>query len=111
MSPVVIGVQLGPGKVAAAPLRDGALADPLVRPTERSDAEALLEQLEAMVDSVRGKDARAVGLGVPRIVDCETGCVISTARPAAPVTNGALELPLAGIPLRHELEQRLRLPA
>jgi glucokinase len=96
--------------VAAAPLRDGELPEPLVRPTERADAAALLDQLEAVIDSVRSRDVAAVGLGVPRIVDYKTGCVVSTARPAAPVTNGALELPLADVPLREVLEERLGVP-
>jgi glucokinase len=107
---VVIGVHLGPNRVAATTLYEGTLADPLVRPTERSDAAALLDQLEGMIDSVRGRDVRAVGIAVPRIVDQETGCVVSTARPAAPATNGSVELPLADVPLRDELEQRLGLP-
>ena len=107
---MVIGVHLGPTRVAATTLRDGTLADPLVRPTERSDAAALLDQLEGMVDSVRSRDVRAVGIGVPRIVDQETGCVVSTARPAAPATNGSVELPLADVPLRDELEERFGLP-
>jgi glucokinase len=107
---VVIGAHLGPTRVAVAPLRDGALADPLVRPTERADAAALLDQLEGMVDSVRGADVVAVGIAVPRIVDVYTGCVVATARPPAPVTNGALELPLADVPLREELAERLGLP-
>jgi glucokinase len=107
---VVIGVQLGPTRVAATTLRDSKLGDPLVRPTERSDAAALLDQLEAMVDGVRSNDVSAVGLGVPRIVDQESGCVVSTARPAAPATNGSVELPLADVPLRDELQDRLGLP-
>src|SRR5439155_11942700 len=77
---------------------------------ERSDVTALLDQLEEMVESVRGEDVRAVGLAVPRIVDAETGCVVSTARPAAPATNGAMELPLADVPLREVLEERLGIP-
>jgi glucokinase len=110
VSATVIGVHLGPTRVAAAALRGAVLGDPLVRPTERSDAAALLDQLDALVDSVRTEDLRAVGLGVPRIVDPETGCVVATARPAAPATNGAMELPLADVPLREVLQERLGVP-
>jgi glucokinase len=110
VSPVVIGVHVGPTRVAAAPLRDAALGDPLVRPTERADPTTLLDQLEEMVESVRTADVRGVGVAVPRIVDSESGCVVSTARPPAPATNGAMELPLADVPLREELEERLGVP-
>ena len=105
----MIGVQLGPTRVAVASLRDGMLGEPLVRPTDRSDAASLLDQIEAMVDGVRAEDVRAVGLGLPRIVDVESGCVVATARPATPATNGAMELPLADVALRDVLQERLGL--
>lgn len=105
----MIGVHLGPTRVAVASLRDGVVGEPLVRATDRSDAASLLDQLEEMVGSVRTEDVRAVGLGLPRIVDVESGCVVATARPAAPATNGAMELPLADVPLRDVLQERLGL--
>jgi len=110
VSPAVIGVHVGATHVVAASLDDGGPGEPLTRPTERSDAEALVDQLEAIVADVRVVDVGAVGVCVPRIVDFETGCVRSTARPAAPATNGAVELPLADLPLRELLGERLGLP-
>jgi glucokinase len=62
-----------------------------------------------MVGSVRPDDLAAVGIGLPRIVEFETGRVVS-ARPAAPGTNGALDLPLADVPLREVLGDRLGVP-
>jgi glucokinase len=110
VSAPVIGLYLDVARVAAAPLRAGALAQPLTRATEHADADALVDQLVDMVDIVRGKDVVAVGVAVPRIVDVETGCVRSTARSATPATNGAVALPLADVPLREVLTERLGLP-
>jgi glucokinase len=110
MSAPVIGIDLRPSKVAVAPLRDGRLAESLVQPTERSEASALIDQLAAMVESTRTDDLRGVGIGVPRIVEFETGCVVSTSRPASAVTNGAVDLPLADVPLRQVLGERLGVP-
>ena len=110
MSAPVIGIDLRPTKVAVAPLRDGRLAKPLVQPTECSQAAALIDQLAAMVDSIRTDDLAGVGIAVPRIVEFETGCVFSTSRRAAPVTNGAVDLPLADVPLREVLGERLGVP-
>src|SRR5437764_1566364 len=110
MSAPVIGIDLRPTKVAIAPLRDGGLADSRAQPTECSQAVALIDQLAAMIESVRTDDLRGVGIGVPRIVEFETGRVVSTSRPASPATNGAVDLPLADVPLRQELGERLGLP-
>jgi glucokinase len=110
MSASVIGIDLRATKVAVAPLRDGQLGESLVQPTERSDPATLIDQLAAMVESARTDDLLGVGIGVPRIVEFETGRVVSTARPAAPSANGAVDLPLADIPLRQMLGERLGVP-
>src|SRR5438105_14587753 len=47
---------------------------------------------------------------MPRVVEFETGRVVSTSRPAAPSTNGAVDLPLADVPLRAVLGERLGVP-
>ena len=110
MSASVIGIDLRATKVAVAPLRDGQLGEPLVQPTERSDSATLIDQLAAMVESARTDHLLGAGIGVPRIVEFETGGVVSTARPAAPSANGAVDLPLADVPLRQELGERLGVP-
>lgn len=110
MSAPVIGIDLRPGKVAVAPLRGSRLAEPRVQPTERSQATALIDQLAAIVESMGTDDLRGVGIGVPRIVEFETGRVVSTSRPASPATNGAVDLPLADVPLRQVLAERLGVP-
>jgi glucokinase len=110
MSGSVLGIDLGVTRLAVAPLRDGELGESRVRATERSDAAALIDQLAAMVETVRTDDLQGVGIGVPRIVEFETGRVVSSRRPAAAPTNGAVDLPLAGVPLREVLGERLGVP-
>jgi glucokinase len=110
MSAPVIGIDLRPTKVAVARLRDGQLGESMVQPTERSDAATLIDQLAALAESARTPDTQGVGIGVPRIVEFATGRVVSTSRPARPATNGAVDLPLADVPLRQELGERLGLP-
>jgi glucokinase len=95
----VIGVDLGGTKVAVASLRGTALGESRVLPTERSSAAALIEQLVTMVQSAREPDLKAVGLGVPSVVDFETGRVVSS-----------VNVPLADIPLRQVLGERLGVP-
>ena len=110
MSAPVVGIDLRPTNVAVAPLREGQLDEPLVQPTERSDPARLVDQLTALVESGRADGLLGVGIGVPRIVDFGTGRVVSTSRAASPTTNGALGLPLADVPLRQVLEERLGVP-
>src|SRR5947207_325768 len=109
MSATVIGVDLGPTRVRFASLR-GTLGEPLVRPTERSETGALIDQLTELIDLVGGDDIAAVGIAVPRVVEFQTGSVIPTSRPAAPGRNGAFDLPLAGVPVRALLGERLGVP-
>jgi glucokinase len=110
MSAPVLGIDLRLSKVALAPLRENQIGESLVQATERSDAAALIDQLSGLVESARTDDLRGVGIAVPRIVEFETGRVVSTSRPASPATNGSLELPLADVPLRQVLAERLGVP-
>jgi glucokinase len=97
---VVIGVDLGGTKVAAATLRGRELGSPVIQPTDRSGPVALLDQVVALVHDVqRDRPVHAVGIGVPSVVDFETGSVVSS-----------VNLPLADVPLRQLLRTRLGLP-
>jgi glucokinase len=95
----VIGVDLGGTKVATASLRGAELGESVVHPTDLSSPEALIAQLVSLVDGVRGEDLRAVGIGVPSIVEFKTGRVISS-----------VNVPLADVPLRQVLGDRLGVP-
>src|SRR3954466_6996779 len=110
MSASVLGIDLNATRVAIAPLRGEMLGEAQVKRTECSDTGALVNQLEAMVAGARPEALDGVGIGLPRIVEFETGRVVSSWRPAAPVTNGAVALPLTDVPLSQMLGERLGVP-
>jgi glucokinase len=95
----VIGLDLGGTKIAVARLKGSDLSEPQIKPTDRSGQDALIEQLVAMIGGCRGDDLDGVGLGVPSIVEFETGRVVSSAN-----------VPLADVPLREVLGERLGVP-
>ncbi|HET6830322.1 MAG TPA: ROK family protein [Solirubrobacterales bacterium] len=100
MSDSFIGVDVGGTKVAVAVLAGGELHRHAVQPTAGGGSEALLDEICALVESVRDDDARAVGVGVPSVIDFEAGRV-----------RTSVNVPLADLPLRSLLEERLDLPA
>jgi glucokinase len=93
----IIGVDVGGTKVAAAAFDGTSLSDHAVVPTETSSTELLLEQVEDVVRQIGG--AAAAGLAVPSVVDFASG----TAR-------FSVNIPLAGVPLREVLGERLGMP-
>jgi glucokinase len=97
----VIGVDLGGTKLAAAGLSDGRLEESLTEPTDLTSSEALVDQLCRVVTRARG-DAPldGVGVGVPSVVQFETGRIVSS-----------VNVPLKDIPLRHVLTEKLGVPA
>src|SRR5947209_7505041 len=92
----VLGIDLGGTKVAVAELRDGTLGRSELRQTELSGPVELIEQLVSLVNDGRGDDLAAVGIGVPSVVEFETGRVVSS-----------VNVPLADVALRKELGERL----
>jgi glucokinase len=96
----VIGVDIGGTKVAVAELRDRTLGESTVEPTECENADSLIDQLVRMIDAVRGDDLRAVGFGVPSVVEWESGRAISS-----------VNIPFANLPLRQVFGDRLGVPA
>ena len=94
----VVGIDLGGTKVAAAELRGRTLGECHQQPTELAGAAKLLDQLVAMVESV-GTGSDAVGIGVPSVVEFATGRVVSS-----------INIPLADVPIRQVLGERLGIP-
>ena len=94
----VVGIDLGGTKVAAAALRDGVLGECRRQPTELSSPDKLLDQLAAIAGAV-GDGVDAVGIGVPSVVEFATGRVVSS-----------VNIPLADVPLRQVLGDRLGVP-
>ncbi|HET9073359.1 MAG TPA: ROK family protein, partial [Solirubrobacteraceae bacterium] len=75
----VIGVDLGGTKIALAGLRGHELSESTVEATELSSQDALIDQLARMIEEARGDQLDGVGLGVPSVVEFETGRVVSSA--------------------------------
>jgi glucokinase len=95
----VIGVDLGGTKVALARLADGELGESMLEPTEGADSKAVVDQLAAMIEKAGGDDLAGVGIGVPSVVEFETGRVVSSAN-----------IPLADVRLRDVLGERIGVP-
>ena len=94
-----IGVDVGGTKVAAASWERGRLGPSHTHPTELSSTDALIEQLLTSIDEVRLPNARAVGIGVPSVVEFATGRI-----------RYSVNIPLADVPLRKVLSEKTGLP-
>ncbi len=95
----VVGVDLGGTKVAVASLRGAKLGESTLEPTDCGSSEALVEQVAKQIESIRDDDLAGVGIGVPSVVEFETGRVVSS-----------VNIPLADVPLRRVLGDRLGVP-
>jgi glucokinase len=99
LSAAVVGIDVGGTKVIAACLRDGQLCESVIEPTETASSEALVNQLVGLVKQVHADDVRAVGIGTPSVVDFDTGRAVSS-----------VNVPLADVPLRTLMSERLGVP-
>ena len=95
----LIGVDVGGTKVAVATLEDAQLIESLVRPTDVSSADGLVEEIVAGVEGARSARTAGVGVGVPSVVEFATGRARSS-----------VNLHLADFDLRDALRGRLGLP-
>jgi glucokinase len=97
----VIGVDVGGTKVSVAALESGRLSQPLLAATEEGSADALVEQLARQVEEVARSNGapEAVGVGIPSVIEFETGRVRSS-----------VNVPLEDVALREVLSERLGLP-
>ncbi|HEX8102690.1 MAG TPA: ROK family protein [Solirubrobacteraceae bacterium] len=94
------GIDVGGTKIAAAALVDNHLVgDWRVEPTDTSDAAALVDQIVDAVEAVRTPGCQAVGIGVPSVVEFATGRI-----------RASVNIPLADLPLRALLSDRIGLP-
>ena len=94
-----VGIDVGGTKIAAAVLEAGRLSPSHLVATDTSSSEAVLAQLVAAIDAVRTPDTRAVGIGVPSVVEFATGRI-----------RFSVNIPLADLPLRELLSARAGLP-
>ena len=94
----LIGVDVGGTKVSVAVLEDGRLSEPVLRPTDQRGSDELVAQL---IEAIRAAGpADAVGVGVPSVIDFETG-----------MARSSVNIPLQGVPLRQILTDAVGFPA
>jgi glucokinase len=99
MSDEFIGVDVGGTKIAIAKLQDGVLSESELSHTEQSSQEALVQQLTSRIEAACGPDTRAIGVGLPSVIEFATGRIVSSAN-----------IPLKDLPMRELLTERVGLP-
>ena len=99
MSDRYVGVDVGGTKIAVAVLESGSLHHQGIQPTGAGDSEQLIAEICSLIEDVGTEGVRAVGVGVPSVIDFESG----TAR-------SSVNVPLADVPLRTVLGDRLGIP-
>src|SRR5215210_5015936 len=94
-----IGLDVGGTKIASATLEDGKLTTRELVKTDVSDSDALVGQLLELIDHLRSDHAVAVGVGLPSIIEFETGRIAHS-----------VNIPLADLPLRELLSDKAGIP-
>jgi glucokinase len=98
---VVLGVDVGGTKVAAAAVEGVTASHAKEHPTVLASADALLDGVEHVVREVirEAGEPDAIGVGVPSQIDFAAGTVVTS-----------VNIPLTGVSLRDELDHRFGLP-
>jgi glucokinase len=100
VSAKVIGVDVGGTKILAGLVDSGGtVIGHREHSTPLESEDALLDGLETAVRELADEDVAAVGFGVPSRIDQRIGVAI-----------GSVNIPLAGVPLRDVMGERLGLP-
>jgi glucokinase len=94
-----VGIDVGGTKIATAGLAAGELSESRLLHTEITDQEKLVDQIAGAIESARTPDTRAVGIGVPSLVEFASGRIASS-----------VNIPLRDVPLRELLSDRCGLP-
>jgi glucokinase len=97
----VLGIDVGGTKVEITSVVEDRALEPMDTPTSLSDSDALVDGIEALTRQVIERDGppEAIGVGVPSQIDFATGTVIAS-----------VNIPLEGVRLRAELEDRFGVP-
>jgi glucokinase len=97
----VLGIDVGGTKVEIASVVDGRALNPQEVPTPLDSAEELIDGIDALARKVIAQDGEptAMGVGVPSQIDFATGTVVSS-----------VNIPLEGVALRDELQDRFGIP-
>jgi glucokinase len=94
-----VGIDVGGTKIASATLQAGELSESYLQHTELSSQEKLIDQLIGAVEHARTPDTRAVGIGMPSLIEFATGRIRSS-----------VNIPLKDVPLRALMTERVGLP-
>jgi glucokinase len=94
-----IGLDVGGTKIASATLQDGKLTTRDLVKTDVSHSDALVAQLLELIDDLREEHAVAVGVGLPSIIEFETGRIAHS-----------VNIPLQDVPLRELLSEKAGIP-
>lgn len=98
----VIGVDVGGTKILAAVVsRDGSLGTRLERPSGHSSQDALLAELDSLVEELHRAEpgVAALGFGIPSRIDQRAGRAIKS-----------VNIPLEGVDFRDRMRERHGLP-
>jgi len=94
-----IGLDVGGTKIASATLEDGKLKTRELVKTDVSDSDKLVAQLVELIAHLRGENTVAAGVGLPSIIEFETGRIAHS-----------VNIPLADLPLRELLSEKAGIP-
>jgi glucokinase len=94
-----IGLDVGGTKIASATLENGRLEPRELVKTNVADSDALVGQLVELIGHLRDERTVAVGIGLPSIIEFETGRIAHS-----------VNIPLADLPLRELLTGRCGIP-
>ena len=98
--PQVIAVDLGGTKLAAGVVdRAGTVVRGSEERTDTSSQDALLAQIDGAIEALMNRDIRALGIGIPSLIDQRAG-----------QAGSSVNVPLAGVHLRDQLSTRFGLP-
>jgi glucokinase len=94
-----IGLDVGGTKIASAILEDGRLTEGETVKTDVSNSDALVGQLVELIAHARDDATIAVGIGLPSIIEFETGRILHS-----------VNIPLQDLPLRQLLSDKVGIP-
>ena len=99
MSEDYLGVDVGGTKIASAILSGGELTTQALQATDSKEPEALIKEILASIEQIRTDETAAIGVGVPSVIEWETGRA-----------RTSVNVPLTDVPLREVLGERTGLP-
>jgi glucokinase len=94
-----VGIDVGGTKIAVATLQAGELSESALQHTQLSSQQELVDQLIGAIEAARTPDTRAVGVGLPSLIEFATGRIRSS-----------VNIPLQDLPLRELLTERAGVP-